>query len=197
MHSNPDSTLARQADYNLYIPISQEADTHNIVPTSSSTAQIVAGDAIAMCLMELRGISEHDFATLHPGGNLGKRLTLTVGDIYTDGKPLVSSSTPLQEVIIEMTKHRLGATAVIEDNNIIGIITDGDLRRMLQKQNDLSDITAQHIMSSKPYIIHTESLLVEALSTMRHNKISQLLIADHGSYRGIIHLHDILRTGIV
>ncbi len=197
IHSSPSSTLAELAAYDLYLPILREADPHNLAPTTSSTAQMVVGDAIAIALLELKGFSKDDFARVHPGGNLGRRLTLRVADIYTDGKPLVNHQSQLKDIIIEMTRHRLGATAVIQEGKVMGIITDGDLRRMLQKKTDLSEVTAIDIMSSSPRTTCSDTLVIDALETMRKNKISQLLIVDDADYRGIIHLHDILKTGLV
>ncbi len=197
IHSNPSSSIATMAAYSLYLPIIREADPHNLAPTTSSTAQMVVGDALAVALLELKGFSKDDFARVHPGGNLGRRLTMRVSDLYTDGKPRVNHNALLKDIIIEMTRHRLGATAVMKNNTVIGIITDGDLRRMLQKKSDLSQVVAMNIMSSSPRTTSSDTLIIDALGTMREFKISQLLIVDDTHYQGIIHLHDILKTGLV
>ncbi|MBN1651243.1 MAG: KpsF/GutQ family sugar-phosphate isomerase [Bacteroidales bacterium] len=195
---NPSSFLALQADYILNSKVDKEACPNNLAPTSSTTAQLVLGDALAVCLLELKGFSTADFAKIHPGGSLGKQLYLRALDIIAiNEKPVVQLNATLQEVILEMTSKRLGATAVLNGNQLIGIITDGDLRRMLNKNQPLEAITAEKIMSRNPKKIDQETLLVDALSTMRQNNITQLLVCTEQTYLGVLHLHDILKEGIL
>jgi arabinose-5-phosphate isomerase len=195
---NMDSYLAKQADWVLNVSVKREACPNNLAPTSSTTAQLAMGDALAVCLLEMRGFSPEDFAQVHPGGALGKMLYLSAGDIYSQNeKPAVDPHATIEEVIVEITSKRLGATAVLEKGKIIGIITDGDLRRMLQKDNNYTQLTAKNIMSRNPKTIQQTTLLVDALNTMRSNNITQVLVAEDGKYLGIIHLHDILKEGII
>jgi arabinose-5-phosphate isomerase len=193
------SFLAKQADFLLNTTVSKEACPNNLAPTSSTTAQMVMGDAIAICLMNARGFSVDEFAKFHPGGTLGKKLYLKVSDLALHNeKPNVNESSSLKDVIVEITKKRLGATAVLENNgHIAGIITDGDLRRMLEKNIPLENITAKDIMSINPKTISQNDLAVGALDIMRKNNISQLLVANNEKYAGIIHLHDLVREGII
>ncbi len=194
------SFLARHCDFLLNTTVSQEACPNNLAPTSSTTAQLVMGDVLAVCLMELNGFHSDDFARFHPGGTLGKKLYLRVADLYTNNeKPSVGPHQTLTEVILEMTQKRLGVTAVVDNNDILlGIITDGDLRRMLKKNIALSDaITATDIMSSHPKTISPESLAVEALTILRQKEITQLAVVEKGVYLGIIHLHDLLKEGLL
>jgi arabinose-5-phosphate isomerase len=200
MGGNSQSYLSRNADYFLNTTVSQEACLNNLAPTSSTTAQLVMGDAIAVCLMELRGFNGNDFARIHPGGNLGKRLYLRVKDLYmASAKPMVKRTASLREVIVEITEKRLGATAVISDEGLIeGIITDGDLRRMLEKSESLQNITAQNILTLNPKAINADELAVNALEKLRTHDISQLIVIDNNQkYLGILHLHDLVREGIV
>jgi arabinose-5-phosphate isomerase len=200
MGGNSESYLSRNADYFLNTTVSQEACLNNLAPTSSTTAQLVMGDAIAVCLMELRGFNGNDFARIHPGGNLGKRLYLRVKDLYmASAKPMVKRTASLREVIVEITEKRLGATAVISDEGLIeGIITDGDLRRMLEKSESLQNITAQNILTLNPKAINADELAVNALEKLRTHDISQLIVIDNNQkYLGILHLHDLVREGIV
>jgi len=196
---NLDSYLAQQADYVLDATVEREACPNNLAPTSSTTAQLVVGDALAVCLLECRGFTASDFAKLHPGGTLGKQLYLTVSDLYTShGAPQVNVNENIRNILLEITSKRLGCAAVIDDyGKLAGIITDGDLRRMLQKDKPLEMLTAIDIMSANPRIISPEVLLVDALHTMRSNSITQLLVLDQGKYLGVIHLHDILKEGIL
>lgn len=195
---NMDSYLAKQADWVLNVSVKREACPNNLAPTSSTTAQLAMGDALAVCLLEMRGFSPEDFAQVHPGGALGKMLYLSAGDIYSQNeKPAVDRHATIEEVIVEITSKRLGATAVLEKGKIIGIITDGDLRRMLQKDNNYTQLTAKNIMSRNPKTIKQTTLLVDALNIMRSNNITQVLVAEDGKYLGIIHLHDILKEGII
>lgn len=199
MVGNTESFLAVHGDIVLNTTVSKEACPNNLAPTSSTTAQMVMGDVLAVCLMELNGFSGQDFARFHPGGNLGKRLYLRVSDLYTfNEKPAVLLTASLKEVIVEITKKRLGVTAVVDDNNqVIGIITDGDLRRMLEKNDDIRSITAKDIFSPHPTTIDPSLLAIEALDVLRNNDISQLAVAENGIYLGILHIHDLVREGIV
>ena len=199
MVGNTTSFLAGQSDIVLNTTVGQEACPNNLAPTSSTTAQMVMGDVLAVCLMEMKEFGSEDFAKFHPGGALGKRLYLTAGNLATQNEqPAVTGDAGIREVIVEMTKKRLGVTAVISDNNLVeGIITDGDLRRMLEKQNDLNGLKAKDIMSKNPIIINTELLAVDALEIMKMKNISQLVVADNRLYQGIVHIHDIIKEGII
>jgi arabinose-5-phosphate isomerase len=195
---NRDSYLARQADYILDATVSKEACPNNLAPTSSTTAQLVLGDALAICLLECRGFSADDFAKLHPGGTLGKQLYLKVSDLYKGNpKPLVQISDSVKKVILEISSKRLGATAVMEGDYLMGIITDGDLRRMLEKDIDIKLADASGIMTTNPKTIGPEILAINALNLMRKNNITQLLVVDKDKYLGMLHLHDILKEGIL
>lgn len=198
MVGNLQSFLAQQANYILDTTVEREACPNNLAPTTSTTAQLAMGDALAVCLQACRQFSDRDFAKYHPGGALGKQLYLRVADLSdNNGRPEVRSSANIREVIITITKYRLGATAVIEDQEIVGIITDGDIRRMLEKHDDLSGLTAVDIMAKSPKTIEREELAVDALHQMRQNNISQLLVADKGIYQGIVHIQDLLKEGII
>jgi arabinose-5-phosphate isomerase len=193
------SFLALQADVILNTTVSEEACPHNLAPTTSTTAQMVMGDALAICLMEARGFGSEEFAKFHPGGTLGKKLYLRVADLYYQNeKPSVRPNSSLKEVIIEITKKRLGATAVTDGNDtILGIITDGDLRRMLEKNISLQHVQAKDIMTTSPKNISADKLAVDALDVMRKNNITQLLVMENEKYSGIVHLHDLVREGII
>ncbi len=199
MTGNLDSYLSRQADFILNTTVDQEACPNNLAPTCSTTAQLAMGDALAVCLMEWKGFSTDDFAKFHPGGMLGKKLYLRVADLFMkNAKPQVSLNSSLREVIVAITKNRLGATAVLdEQKKLVGIVTDGDLRRMLEKGEELAKIKAGDIMSHNPKAIEAEQLAVSALDLMRKNDISQLIVTEQGNYAGIIHLHDLVREGII
>ena len=199
MVGNMQSFLARHSDIVLNTTVEQEACQNNLAPTSSTTAQMVMGDALAVCLMEMKEFNSKDFARYHPGGTLGKRLYLRVEELASqNAKPRVLPTATLKEVIVEMTEKRLGATAVVEESGTIaGIITDGDLRRMLEKTDSIRDLKAKDIMSSHPKTIEAEILAVLALEEMRRNDISQLLVEQEGKYAGIIHLHDLVKEGII
>lgn len=199
MVGNMQSYLAQHSDIVLNSTVEQEACPNNLAPTSSTTAQMVMGDALAVCLMELKGFGSGDFAKYHPGGTLGKRLYLRVEDLAAqNAKPKVLPGATLKEVIVEMTEKRLGATAVVDEkNNILGIITDGDLRRMLEKTDSFKNLQAKDIMSSRPKTIGSDVLAVLALEEMRNIGISQLLVEQNGVYAGIIHLHDLVKEGII
>ncbi|MCR5014161.1 MAG: KpsF/GutQ family sugar-phosphate isomerase [Bacteroidales bacterium] len=195
---NRDSYLAHQADHILDVTVSNEAFPDNLAPTCSTTAQLVMGDALALCLMRCRGFSTEDFAKFHPGGALGKQLYLRVKDLYTrNDKPEVGPDDSLAKVIIEMTQKRLGATVVSSNGQLVGIITDGDLRRMLLKHADIERVKASEIMSPNPKTIDENDLVADALHKMRHNSITQLPVLSNGSYVGVIHLHDILKEGVL
>jgi arabinose-5-phosphate isomerase len=195
---NTESYLAKQADFVIDTTVSKEACPNNLAPTSSTTAQMVMGDALAVCLLEARGFTPGDFARLHPGGAIGKQLYLKVSDLYPGNRvPQVQFNDTIQKVIIEISSNRLGATAVLKGKSLLGIITDGDLRRMLEKSTDFSSLTAMDIMSENPRTIASDTLVVNALSLMRQNNITQLLVVDKNKYKGVIHLHDILREGIL
>ena len=197
MVGNPQSYLAQQADYVLDVSVSNEAMPDSLAPTSSTTAQLVMGDALALILMKCRGFSTEDFAKFHPGGALGKQLYLRVKDLYVHNeRPEVGPDDNLTRVIIEMTHKRLGATVVCDGDRLLGIITDGDLRRMLMNGPDIEHVKASQIMTSNPKTIDDEALVVDALHKMRHNSITQLPVMHKGKYLGIIHLHDILKEGI-
>jgi len=199
MVGNVESYLARQSNIVLNTTVDQEACPNNLAPTTSTTAQLVMGDAIATCLIELKGFSSDDFAKLHPGGMLGKKLYLRISDIYTDNeKPAVLLHQSLKEVIVEITKKRLGATAVIDDQkNLLGIITDGDLRRMLEKNKVSENRQAESIMNSHPKTIDSDELAINALDMMRKHEISQIVVVRDGKYLGMVHLHDLLREGFI
>ena len=194
---NRDSYLAAQADYVLDVTVGEEAIPGSLAPTSSTTAQLVMGDALALILMRCRGFSTEDFAKFHPGGALGKQLYLRVKDLYTrNERPEVGPNDNLTRVIIEMTHKRLGATVVMQADRLLGIITDGDLRRMLMNTTDIEHVKAAQIMTSNPKTIDEDALVVDALHKMRENSITQLPVIKDGKYLGIIHLHDILKEGI-
>ena len=196
---NTDSYLAQEADFVLNSYVEQEACPNNLAPTTSTTAQLVIGDALAICLLEMKDFTSRDFAKYHPGGTLGKRLYLRVGDLVErNAVPKVTLSESITNVIIEISEKRLGATAVLDaDENIVGIITDGDIRRMLKNNLNISGITAQDIMSKNPKNIDVESMAVEALDTMENNNITQLLVLENNKYKGVVHLHDLLKEGII
>ena len=197
MVGNRHSYLASQADFILDVAVDEEAIPGSLAPTSSTTAQLVMGDALALILMRCRGFSTEDFAKFHPGGALGKQLYLRVKDLYIrNERPEVGPDDSLTRVIIEMTHKRLGATVVMQDGQLLGIITDGDLRRMLMKYPNTEQVKASQIMTSHPKTIEEEALVVDALHKMRENSITQLPVIHDGKYLGIIHLHDILKEGI-
>ena len=197
MVGNRNSYLAAQADFVLDVTVDEEAIPGSLAPTSSTTAQLVMGDVLALILMRCRGFSTADFAKFHPGGALGKQLYLRVKDLYVrNERPEVGPDDNLTRVIIEMTHKRLGATVVMDDGKLLGIITDGDLRRMLLKYPDIEHVKASQIMTSNPKTIDEEALVVDALHKMRENSITQLPVIHDGKYLGIIHLHDILKEGI-
>ena len=197
--SQKKSFLAQNADYLLYTPLQKEACPNNLAPTTSTTLQMVIGDAIAVALLENRGFTDKDFAKYHPGGSLGKKLYLKVKHIITQNeKPISSAEDLIKDVIIEISRKRLGATVIIEENKILGIITDGDIRRMLQKNIDINKIKAGDIMTKNPKTIPANALAVSALKIMKEHNINQLIaVDDNNKYIGVIHIHDLLKEGII
>jgi len=195
---NVTSFLGKEADYTLNTYVATEACPVNLAPTNSTTAQLVIGDAIAVCLMEIRDFKAEDFAKYHPGGALGKKLLLRVGDMLdTTHKPIVAPNSSIKSVIVEISEKRLGVTAVVEDNKVIGIITDGDIRRMLNISDTISGLTAIDIMTKNPKMIQSTDMVSDALNILEDFSITQLVVVDDGDYKGVIHLHDILKEGIV
>lgn len=195
---NTTSFLAKESDFVLNTTVDAESCPLNLAPTNSTTAQLVMGDAVAMCLMNLRNFTREDFAKYHPGGSLGKKLLLQVKDLLEHSlKPTVTLDTPLKKVIIEISEKRLGATAVVENGKVIGVITDGDIRRMLNNNDTFAHLTAKDIMTKTPKMIQSQTMVVEALNILEDFSITQLIVSDNGEYKGIIHLHDILKEGIV
>lgn len=192
------SDLAMQADFILNTSVAKEACPHNLAPTTSTTAQLAMGDALAIALLNARNFNEDDFARYHPGGALGKRLYLKAGDIaLKNEKPSIHPSASVKDVIIEISQNRLGAVVVIESNEILGIITDGDIRRMLEKHSNLADIKASDLMNPNPKKVDKEILAMTALDMIKDNNITQLLVTDNGAYFGMIHFHDLLQEGII
>ena len=195
---NTTSYLGKEADFVLNTYVESEACPINLAPTNSTTTQLVMGDAIAVCLMEMKNFTAEDFAKYHPGGALGKKLLLRVGDMLdTTHKPIVAPTSTIKTVIVEISEKRLGVTAVVENDKVIGIITDGDIRRMLNKTENISGLTAQDIMTKNPKTIKSTELVSDALNILEDFSITQLVVADNGEYKGIIHLHDILKEGII
>jgi arabinose-5-phosphate isomerase len=197
MVSKAQSYLGTNATYVLHTPIDKEADPNNLAPTSSTAVQLAMGDAFAMSLQVARGFTAKDFAQYHPGGALGKQLYLKVSHIYPNNEcPRVTPSATVREIILEITSKRLGMTAVVDDDKLIGIITDGDLRRMLEREEHTKHLIATDIMSHGPKSIDPDQMAIEALSIMTKYSITQLLVASDGAYKGVIHLHDLIREGL-
>lgn len=195
---NTKSFLASEADYILDVTVPYEACPNNLAPTASTTAQLVMGDALAMTLLECRGFTSEDFAKFHPGGALGKRLYLRVGDVCVKNAiPMVMENDIMTKVIIEISEKLLGAAAVMRDNELIGIITDGDLRRMLMKHPNIEEVKAKDIMTENPKTIDKNDLVVNALELMQSKSITQLPVMENGNYVGMIHIHDIIKEGII
>ena len=193
---NVDSYLAKQSDYVLNSTVEKEACPNNLAPTSSTTAQLAMGDALAVCLLDCRDFTSSDFAKYHPGGALGKKLYLKVGDIATQNqKPIVKPDDSIKSVIMEISSKRLGATAVVENGNLVGVITDGDLRRMLEKTDAINSLRAANIMNKTPKQIKAEELAVNVMQLLEKFNITQLIVTDHGKYHGFVHLHDLSRQG--
>jgi arabinose-5-phosphate isomerase len=195
---NVDSFLGKNADFPLNTFVEKEACPNNLAPTTSTTAQLVMGDALAVCLQDLRGFTKKDFAKYHPGGALGKRLYLRVSDLITNNQiPKVNASDSIAKVIVEISERRLGVTAVLENEKIVGIITDGDLRRMLSKTTDINHFTAKDIMGKNPKTIQENAMAIAALEKLESNNITQILVVDaQEKYIGIVHLHDLIKEGI-
>ena len=199
MVGNINSSLAHEANYILNTTVSQEACPNNLAPTSSTTSQLAMGDAMAVCLMDLKGFTANDFAKFHPGGALGKKLYLRVSDLSNmNKKPHVKEGSSLKEVIMEITHKRLGLTAVLNESDaLIGVITDGDLRRMLEKGSDFELTLAKDIMSLDPKTIEADAMAIDALAKMKKNNITQLLVIENGTYTGVLHLHDLIKEGLI
>lgn len=196
---NMQSYLAQQVDLVINTTIAREACPHNLAPTTSTTAQMVMGDALAVCVLELRGFTTQDFARFHPGGSLGKKLYLRVADLYSQNAvPKVLDSANIRSIIIEISSKMLGATAVVNEQGLlIGVITDGDLRRTLQKYSDVSHLKAKDIMTQHPKTIEKEAMAAEAMEQMKQHKITQLVVVEEEKYAGIVHIHDLIREGLV
>ena len=198
MTGNITSFLAKGSDYILNTTVETEACPLNLAPTNSTTAQLVMGDALAVCLMEMRDFKSEDFAKYHPGGALGKKLLLRVKDMLEHSlKPMVNADASIKQAIFEISEKRLGVTAVVEDDKVIGIITDGDIRRMLNERDTFSDLTAKDIMTKNPKMIRSTDMVVDALNILEDFSITQLIVVDGDDYKGVLHLHDILKEGIV
>jgi len=195
---NNDSFLGEHADHTLSSFVEKEACPNNLAPTTSTTAQLVIGDALAICLLNLKDFSSKDFAKYHPGGTLGRKLYLRVNELAANNEvPKVEKHAPVKDVIIEISKKRLGTTAVVENDMIIGIITDGDIRRMLENTADISTLEAKDIMSANPISISADTMAVNALDIMQKNNITQILVTEDGKYSGVVHFHDLLKEGII
>lgn len=199
MVSKPNSTMARMADQLLVFPKVAEADHHNLVPTSSTIAQMALCDAVSICLMQLKGFTKEDFARFHPGGNLGKQLLLKTRDLaHHNSSPSVSVDANLSDIIESISSGKMGATVVIDSNSaILGIITDGDLRRMLLENRDTTQVTASDIMTSNPKSIEIDTFAIEAVAIAQKNNVSQIVVKEQGKYHGLVHLHDLVREGLV
>lgn len=195
---NMDSLLAKQADFVLNTFVEKEACPNNLAPTTSTSAQMAMGDALAICLLELKGFSSADFAKYHPGGALGKKLYLRVADIVVNNeKPQVDINTSVKDVIVEISSKMLGVTAVMEDNKVVGIVTDGDIRRMLSKYDNISGLTAKDIMTSNPKSVDVDTLAINALKLLQEKSISQLLAFEGDAYAGVVHIHNLINEGIL
>lgn len=198
MTANPSSFLGKESDFVLNAHVDREACPNNLAPTNSTTAQLVLGDALAVCLMEMRNFKSEDFAKYHPGGALGKKLLLRVIDMLDQThRPQVSPEASIKNVIMEISEKRLGVTAVIENKHLVGIITDGDIRRMLEKRDTFSDLTAKDIMTKNPKTVQLSDMVVDAFNTMENHSITQMVVVDNGEYKGVLHIHDILKEGII
>ena len=196
--ANKESFLGQQSDYVLNAYVDKEPCPNNLAPTTSTTAQLVMGDALAMALLNLRGFSSKDFARVHPGGSLGKKLYLRVSDLTTlNSKPEVTPDTDLKKVIVEISENLLGVTAVVDQDKIVGIITDGDLRRMLSKVDNIAGLTAKEIMTKNPKLINNDAMAIEAMELMDRYGITQILAHDNGRYTGVVHIHNLSKEGII
>jgi arabinose-5-phosphate isomerase len=195
---NTQSVLALSANYVLNVTVSKEACPHNLAPTTSTTAQLLMGDALAVTLLKCRNFSSNDFSKYHPGGTLGKQLYLTIGELAAQNeKPSVDENAPIKEVIFEISKKRMGATAVVNQQQVIGMITDGDIRRMIEHTSQLADISAKEIMSLTPITVDKNELAVSVVSVLREKKISQIIVLDQGEYYGMVHIHDFNKEGLL
>ncbi len=195
---NESSFLGEHADHTLSSFVEKEACPNNLAPTTSTTAQLVIGDALAICLLNLKDFSSRDFAKYHPGGTLGRKLYLRVNELAANNEaPKVEELTPIKDVIIEISKKRLGTTAVVKNGTIVGIITDGDIRRMLENSDDINKLHAKDIMSSNPVSVSSDTMAVNALDIMQKNNITQILVTKDGKYAGVVHFHDLLKEGIL
>lgn len=195
---NPASDLAKGCDYILDSSVDKEACPNNLAPTSSAIAQMAIGDALAVCLVNMRGFTKSDFAKFHPGGNLGKRLYLKVSDISSSNpKPRVEPNTPVKSVLYEITKSRLGAAAVIDDERLVGVITDGDIRRMLEKHDNIGNLTAKDILNPSPKTIEEDQLAIYAAELMQQKNISQLIVMKDNKFAGFVHFHDLMKEGLI
>ncbi len=195
---NMSSFLAQGADIVLNTTVDREACPNNLAPTNSTTAQLVMGDALVVCLMELRDFKAEDFAIYHPGGALGKKLLLRVKDMIKNSqKPIVTPDAPIKRVIMEISEKRLGVTAVVENKQVVGIITDGDIRRMLNDRDSFAELTAKDIMTKNPKTIHPDTMVIDAFHRMENFKITQLIVEENTEFKGVLHLHDILKEGII
>ncbi len=198
MVGNMESYLAQQADHLLNTTVEKEACPNNLAPTSSTTAQLAMGDALAMCLLNCRDFSSTDFAKYHPGGALGKKLYLKVADIASQNlKPQVKPEDSIKSVIMEISSKRLGATAVVDGGKLIGVITDGDLRRMLETTDSVTNLIASDIMNIHPKKIEAEELAINAMQLLEKHNITQLVVTENGTYQGFLHLHDLFKEGII
>jgi arabinose-5-phosphate isomerase len=195
---NPDSFLGKNADHVLNSYVEKEACPNNLAPTTSTTAQLVIGDALAVCLLNMKDFTSRDFAKYHPGGTLGKKLYLRVNDLVSNNEvPKVSPDASIKDVIVEISEKRLGTTAVVEDGRLTGIITDGDIRRMLENNLDIKSLSASDVMSADPIQVESDTMAVKALDIMENNNITQILVTDKGKYIGVVHFHDLLKEGII
>ena len=198
MTANTNSYLSKQSNWTINSSVEKEACPNNLAPTTSTTAQLVMGDVLAVCLLECREFTDYDFARYHPGGTIGKQLFMKIGELCSSNQVAkVSADSSVNEVIIEISNKRLGATAVVENNKLVGIITDGDIRRMLENQSDWNNFKAFDIMNSNPKSVNDDELASTALKVMQQNNISQIIVVNNGAYIGILHIHDILKEGVV
>tara|TARA_B100000513_G_scaffold180374_1_gene98823 strand:- start:1802 stop:2767 length:966 start_codon:yes stop_codon:yes gene_type:complete len=198
MTANSNSYLSKQSNWTINSSVEKEACPNNLAPTTSTTAQLVMGDVLAVCLLECREFTDDDFARYHPGGTIGKQLFMKIGELCSSNQVAkVSADSSVNEVIIEISNKRLGATAVVENNKLVGIITDGDIRRMLENQSDWNNFKAFDIMNSNPKIVNDDDLASTALKVMQQNNISQIIVVNNATYIGIVHIHDILKEGVV
>lgn len=198
MTANKASFLGKESDYVLNAHVDMESCPNNLAPTNSTTAQLVLGDALAVCLMEMRNFKSEDFAKYHPGGALGKKLLLRVVDMLDQThRPQVTPEASIKNVIMEISEKRLGVTAVVENNNVIGIITDGDIRRMIEKKDHFMELTAKEIMTENPKMVQLNDMVVDAFNTMENHSITQMIVVENGVYKGVLHIHDILKEGII